>query len=112
MLGEIAASSEHPDVDAAVIHYRQALALAEQLKMRPLSAYCQLGLGKLYRRAGMLEDARRLEEVLLAKQIPAWIDRWGYDVNHDWPWWRKMLPHFLSALNLPAPDGAAGTAAS
>ena len=23
---------------------------------------------------------------------------WGHDVNHDWPWWRKMLPHFIDKL--------------
>jgi hypothetical protein len=26
--------------------------------MRPLQAYCHLGLGKLYRRAGRLDEAR------------------------------------------------------
>ena len=20
---------------------------------------------------------------------------WGHDVNHDWDWWRKMLPYYL-----------------
>lgn len=33
--------------------------------------------------------------VLSAKRIPHVIDLWGHDVNHDWPWWRKMLPHYL-----------------
>lgn len=50
---------------------------------------------------GMLASTRALKNVLEAKQIPAWIDIWGYDVNHDWPWWRKMLPYFLETLNLP-----------
>jgi esterase/lipase superfamily enzyme len=45
-----------------------------------------------------LEDMRQLETILNAKQIPAWIDRWGSDVNHDWPWWRKQLPYFLNRL--------------
>jgi len=45
-----------------------------------------------------LEDMRQLEAILDAKQIPAWIDRWGSDVNHDWPWWRKQLPYFLDRL--------------
>ncbi len=45
-----------------------------------------------------LEDMRQLEVILNAKQIPAWIDRWGSDVNHDWPWWRKQLPYFLNRL--------------
>ena len=33
-------------------HYREALALAGELGMRPLVAHCHLGLGKLYRRTG------------------------------------------------------------
>ena len=38
---------------------------------------------------------RELDEVLSQKGIPAWIDYWGYDVNHDWPWWRKQWRYFL-----------------
>ncbi|HEY9077024.1 MAG TPA: alpha/beta hydrolase-fold protein [Anaerolineaceae bacterium] len=48
----------------------------------------------------MLFDARQLKEILAEKQIPAWIDFWGYDVNHDWPWWRKQFPYFLSKMDL------------
>jgi hypothetical protein len=39
-------------------HYRQALALASELRMRPLVADCHLGLGKLYRRTGKREQAQ------------------------------------------------------
>jgi len=48
----------------------------------------------------MVADTRALEAVLRQKSIPAWIDLWGHDVNHDWPWWRKMMPYFLSRLSL------------
>lgn len=48
----------------------------------------------------MLEDTRRLGSILEARGIPAWIDIWGGDVNHDWPWWRKMMPYFLGKLGL------------
>lgn len=48
----------------------------------------------------MLEDTRQLREILAAKQIPAWIDVWGHDVNHDWPWWRKKMSYFLMHLKL------------
>ncbi|MBR4570364.1 MAG: transposase, partial [Candidatus Riflebacteria bacterium] len=41
------------------------------------------------------DDSRRMKEIFEAKGIPAWVDLWGYDVNHDWPWWKIMLPHFL-----------------
>jgi esterase/lipase superfamily enzyme len=46
----------------------------------------------------MLADTYTLKRILEHKQIPAWIDIWGHDVNHDWPWWRKMAPYFLEHL--------------
>jgi esterase/lipase superfamily enzyme len=49
----------------------------------------------------MLADTLALKQILEQKGIPHWIDIWGYDVNHDWPWWHKMLPYFLDTLNLP-----------
>jgi tetratricopeptide (TPR) repeat protein len=52
LLGEIASHGDPPDVEQAERQYRQALALAEELDMRPLVAHCHLGLGKLYRRTG------------------------------------------------------------
>ncbi len=42
----------------AEAHYRQALALAEELGMRPLLAHCHLGLGTLYAKIGRREQAR------------------------------------------------------
>ena len=48
----------------------------------------------------MIADTRAMESVFRAKSIPAWIDYWGQDVNHDWPWWRTMMPYFLSNLSL------------
>jgi tetratricopeptide (TPR) repeat protein len=58
LLGEIAAHKDPPDVREAEDHYRQALALAEELGMRPLIAHCHVGLGKLYRRSGDLRLAK------------------------------------------------------
>ena len=45
LLGDIAARRDPPELDQAEAHYRQALALAEELGMRPLQAHCHLGLG-------------------------------------------------------------------
>ena len=39
-------------------HYREALALADELGMRPLAAHCHLGLGKLSQSTGALEQAQ------------------------------------------------------
>jgi class 3 adenylate cyclase/tetratricopeptide (TPR) repeat protein len=58
LLGDIAAHPDRFDVDAAEAHYRQALALAEELGLRPLAAHCHLGLGELYRRADPRQEAR------------------------------------------------------
>lgn len=27
-----------------------------------------------------------------------WVDFWGYDVNHDWPWWRIQIRYFMPYL--------------
>ena len=45
-----------------------------------------------------LADTLSLKHILEMKNIPAWIDTWGMDVNHDWPWWRKMIPYFLDKI--------------
>jgi tetratricopeptide (TPR) repeat protein len=42
----------------AEAHYQQALALAEELGMRPLVAHCHYGLGRLYGQTGQREQAR------------------------------------------------------
>ena len=57
--GEIAAHGEPLDIRMAEKHFCQALALAEELGMRPLIAHCQVGLGKLYRRSGELQQANK-----------------------------------------------------
>lgn len=43
----------------------------------------------------MVVETRKLEGILRAKQIPAWVDYWGDDVSHDWPWWQKQMVYFL-----------------
>jgi esterase/lipase superfamily enzyme len=44
------------------------------------------------------ERSRALSDILSAKGIPHHLDLWGPDVNHDWPWWRRMLPHTLDRI--------------
>ena len=44
--------------ELAAAHYQQALALAEELGMRPLQAHCHRGLGTLYATTGQREQAR------------------------------------------------------
>ena len=44
------------------------------------------------------ETTRRLDEIFRQKGINTWVDYWGYDVNHDWPWWYKQVVHYLPWL--------------
>ena len=46
----------------------------------------------------MVDHMHRMEAVFEQKGIQAWVDFWGYDVNHDWPWWRRQLSYFLQFL--------------
>jgi tetratricopeptide (TPR) repeat protein len=57
LLGDIAAQREPPEAEQAAAYYRQALALAEELGMRPLQAHCHLCLGTLYATTGPREQA-------------------------------------------------------
>ena len=52
LLGELAAQGDPPDLNRAESMYREALALATALELRPLAARCDLGLGRLYQRVG------------------------------------------------------------
>jgi tetratricopeptide (TPR) repeat protein len=58
LLGEIAAQREPPEAERAEAYYQQALALAEELGMRPLTAHCHRGLGMLYSQVGRAQQAR------------------------------------------------------
>jgi class 3 adenylate cyclase/tetratricopeptide (TPR) repeat protein len=58
LLGAIAAHPNPPDIDQAKTHYQQALALSDELGMRPLQAHCHRGLTTLYSQTGQSEQAR------------------------------------------------------
>jgi class 3 adenylate cyclase/tetratricopeptide (TPR) repeat protein len=58
LLGDVMTHPDRLDAEDGARHYRQALVLAGLHGMRPLVAHCHLGLGRLYRRTGKLEDAR------------------------------------------------------
>jgi len=57
LLGDIASHRDPPDAGTAEDYYRKAMALAEQLGMRPLVAHCHAGLAKLYRRTGKRNES-------------------------------------------------------
>jgi len=39
-----------------------------------------------------------LKDIFDQKGIHTWVDFWGYDVDHDWPWWRKQIRYFMPWL--------------
>jgi tetratricopeptide (TPR) repeat protein len=79
LFGEIAAHRNPPDVKTAEASYRRALALAEELGLRPLVAHCHLGLGSLYSRSGGREQARAELSAAIALfrilEMPFWLTR-------------------------------------
>jgi hypothetical protein len=58
LLGDIAAHRHPPQVEEADATYDQALALADELGMRPLQAHCHFGLGTLHAKAGQWQQTR------------------------------------------------------
>jgi tetratricopeptide (TPR) repeat protein len=57
-LGDAHAAGTSAEVIQAELYYGRALELASELGMRPLEAHCYLGLGRLERRFGRLDEAR------------------------------------------------------
>jgi esterase/lipase superfamily enzyme len=44
------------------------------------------------------DASRHLSGILNSKGIPHFLDIWGHDVAHDWPWWLKMLPYAIDTM--------------
>lgn len=52
---------------------------------------------------GRWEDEGRrttamMRDICNSKGIHIWADFWGYDVDHDWCWWKKQIVYFLPYL--------------
>jgi tetratricopeptide (TPR) repeat protein len=79
LLGDIALHRHPPEVTQAEASYRQALALAEELGMRPLVAHCHFGLGTLSLKMGHPEQARAALgaaiDLYRAMEMPFWLTR-------------------------------------
>jgi tetratricopeptide (TPR) repeat protein len=57
LLGDIMAHGDRAEMDKALDYYARSLVPAEELKMRPLVARIQFGLGRLHRRMGNRTEA-------------------------------------------------------
>lgn len=42
-----------------------------------------------------IDDTGFIKRCFENLNVPAWVDFWGEDVDHDWPWWRKQVAYFL-----------------
>jgi class 3 adenylate cyclase/tetratricopeptide (TPR) repeat protein len=77
LLGRLAAHGDVTHIAQASDYYEQALALADELGMRPLQAHCHLGLGSLYARAGQWQQAHTALataiELYRAMQMTFWL---------------------------------------
>jgi len=77
LLGEVHSRLEPPAIQAAVAFYCQALALGDELSMRPLQAHCHRGLGKLYATIGRRPEARAelsaAIELYRAMEMTLWL---------------------------------------
>ncbi|HEV8532449.1 MAG TPA: adenylate/guanylate cyclase domain-containing protein [Methylomirabilota bacterium] len=84
LLGEVASREGGPGLAQAEEHYRQALAIAEELKMQPLVAHVRMGWGRVCR---LLGDRLRAEEHLVAAftlfremDVPFWVKKCGEEM--------------------------------
>ena len=44
------------------------------------------------------DSTRQLADIFYRKGIRTWVDFWGYDCAHDWPWWYKQTAYFFPWL--------------
>lgn len=56
--------------------------------------------GQGYRELDYVHDHNAIEHLFQEKGIDAWVAYWGYDVSHDWEWWRKQLDYFLQFMGM------------
>jgi class 3 adenylate cyclase/tetratricopeptide (TPR) repeat protein len=77
--GNVYADARAWDGERAEDLYHEALALAEQLGMRPLQAHCHLGLGTLYQKISREEQAHAelvtAAELYRAMEMPFWLEK-------------------------------------
>ncbi len=45
-----------------------------------------------------VHSSRQFSGALRVRGIDHWLDLWGHDVGHDWPWWRRQIAYFLGHL--------------
>ena len=46
----------------------------------------------------LLPSNHEMDAILKQKNVPAWVDFWGYDVAHDWNWWQLQIRYFMEKV--------------
>jgi class 3 adenylate cyclase/tetratricopeptide (TPR) repeat protein len=84
LLGDLASRREAPALAEAEQHYRESLAIAEELRMQPVVAHVKMGIGRVMRLAG---DRARAEEYLVTAfmlfrgmDVPYWVRKCGEEM--------------------------------
>ncbi len=44
------------------------------------------------------ETTFQMADILRRKDIHTWVDIWGHDSIHDWPWWYQQVTYFVPWL--------------
>lgn len=45
-----------------------------------------------------LTTTKEMKQVFEEKGINGWVDLWGFDVDHDWPWWKMQTQYHLPMM--------------
>lgn len=53
---------------------------------------------RAYGKAFSLASTKLLWWLLREKGIPNYMNLWGHDIAHDWPWWVRMNEHVMNTL--------------
>jgi class 3 adenylate cyclase/tetratricopeptide (TPR) repeat protein len=103
LLGDLAAHPDRFDAENGEAYYREALALAQLHRMRPLAAYCHFGLGKLYRSTGKPEHSRENLAAAMTMyremNMGFWLEQGKIDMTNS----GDAEPHLGPAMEILGP---------
>ena len=64
-----------------------------------LDLYRQRNIMLIVGQGAWEDEGRRttaiMRDIFAAKGVNATCDFWGYDVDHDWPWWKVQIRYYL-----------------
>jgi tetratricopeptide (TPR) repeat protein len=87
LLGDLEICRDRFDGAEAAAHYRKALAMAQSQSMRPLTAQCHYGLGRLYRRVAQPEKSREhfaaAMKLYREMDMGFWLERLEAESRHS-----------------------------